>query len=122
MQKNDISPFTALVLLAALIGTFLCLKNYENIIVNWEAIIKTIEFDQNFLLILGASLLANIFIISMATDRVLGYKKQGSRLRSIKKDKEPKFAIILKSLITILISFILIDVFKDYGILNSNHS
>ena len=119
MQKNDISPFTALVLLAALIGTFLCLKNYENIIVNWEAIIKTIEFDQNFLLILGASLLANIFIISMATDRVLGYKKQGSRLRSIKKDKEPKFAIILKSLITILISFILIDVFKDYGILNS---
>ena len=56
----------------------------------------------------------------MVTDRVLGYKKQGSRLRSIKSDKEPKFAIILKTLISILIGFVLMDVFKNYAITNSN--
>ena len=120
MQKSDISPVTALMLLTALIGTFLCLKDYDNIIVNWEAVISAVELDQNFLLILSASLLANIFIISMVTDRVLGYKKQGSRLRSIKSDKEPKFAIILKTLISILIGFVLMDVFKNYAITNSN--
>lgn len=119
MQKNDISLGTALILLAVIFGAFLCLKSYEAIMVNWEAIIKTVELDQNFLLILISSLLANIFVITLVTDRAFGYKKQGSRLRSIKKDKEPKFSIILKSLISILIGFILIDTIKSYAILNS---
>lgn len=119
MQKNDFSLGTALILLAVIFGAFLCLKNYETIIANWEAIIRTAELDQNFLLILISSLLANIFVISLVADRALGYKKQGSRLRSIKKDKEPKSSIILKSLISILIGFILIDTIKSYAILNS---
>lgn len=119
MQKNDISLGTALILLAVIFGAFLCLKNYETIIANWEAIIRTVELDQNFSLILISSLLANIFVISLVTDRALGYKKQGSRLRSIKRDKEPKSTIILKSLISILIGFILIDTIKSYAILNS---
>lgn len=119
MQKNDISLGTALILLAVIFGAFLCLKNYETIIENWEAIIRTVELDQNFLLILISSLLANIFVISLVTDRALGYKKQGSRLRSIKKDKEPKSSIILKSVISIIIGFVLIDTIKSYAILNS---
>jgi len=119
MQKNDISPLTAVILLAVLIGTFLCLKNYENIIVNWDTVVKVIELERNFLLILSVSLLANIFIISMVTERALGYKKQGSRLRSIKSDKEPKYSIVLKSLIAILFGFVLTDVFQSYAASNS---
>ena len=119
MQKNDISLGTALILLVVMLGAFLCLKNYETIMVNWEAIIKTVELDQTFLLILISSLLANIFVVSLVADRALGYKKQGSRLRSIKKDKEPKSSIILKSVISIIIGFVLIDTIKTYAILNS---
>jgi hypothetical protein len=120
MQKNDISPITALLLLGLVVAAFLGLKSYEAIISNWPIIKSSVESNQDFLLFLISSFIVNIFVLNLITGRALGFKKQGSRLRSIKNNKGPKNIVLLKIVVSPLISYCFMNSVHEYGLLNSH--
>ena len=87
MQKNDISPLMAIGLLVCFLLMLFGLSNYQFISLNWSLIQKAFQTTQGFLLIVLSSFATNTLIVMLILERLFGYKKQGSRLRSIKKDK-----------------------------------
>jgi hypothetical protein len=102
-NNNDISPFVALILLFIVIVGLLGIQKYDFVIGNWESIYKAILLCQNSLLYFVISLLFNVYIISMVVERSIGYKKQGSKLRSIKNQKNNFKSISLRAVVSGLI-------------------
>ena len=100
-SNNDISPFIAMALLLLVLLGLLGLHNYEFVIGNWDKIKSAIYRSQDALLLFIISMLLNIYIISMVIERSLGYKKQGSKLRSIKNEKINYKNLALKSLLSV---------------------
>lgn len=86
-NNNDVSPFIALVILALVLAGLFGLQNYSFVISNFDAIKIAILKSQNPLMLLGMSIILNLYVITMVAERSLGYKKQGSKLRSIKNEK-----------------------------------
>ncbi len=88
MKKDNVPPIVAI---CFLIPVFLMLfgfnQNGDEIPFNWSGLQKTFEITRTFLLIALSSLTTNILLMTLIFDRVLGYKKQGSRLRSLRKEK-----------------------------------
>lgn len=100
-SNNDISPFIAMALLLLVLLGLFGLHNYEFVIGNWDKIKSAIYRSQDALLLFIISMLLNIYIISMVIERSLGYKKQGSKLRSIKNEKINYKNLALKSLLSV---------------------
>jgi hypothetical protein len=117
-QKNDVSPFIAILLIIGTGLVFLALKHFHYLEDNWNTIVWTLENSQNFLLVLGTSLVINFFVLMTVAERMLGFKKQGSRLRSIKKDKESSKGILLKLSFSLVTTFIFNNDMALFGIKN----
>lgn len=104
MQKNDISPLMAIGLLVCFLLMFFGLSNYEFISLNGSLIQKAFQTTQGFLLIVLSSFATNTLIVMLILERLFGYKKQGSRLRSIKKDKMSRKKVFSKVFLCLLLS------------------
>lgn len=103
MKKDDVSPLTAIGLLVLVLLILFGLSNYEAIVFYWPHLEEAFEGTQVFLLIAVSSFFVNILIITLILERILGYKKQGSRLRSIKKEKMNGKTIFSKVLFCLLL-------------------
>ncbi len=101
-SNNDVSPFIAIALLLLVTLGLFGLHKYEFVINNWDYIRSAIYKTQDALLLFTLSIFINIYIISMIAERSLGYKKQGSKLRSIKNEKINYKNLALKSLFSIV--------------------
>ena len=105
MKKDNVPPILAI---CFLIPVFLMLfgfnQNGDEISFNWSGLQKTFEITRAFLLIALSSLTTNILLITLIFDRVLGYRKQGSRLRSLRKEKINGKIIFFKILFCFLIA------------------
>ncbi len=104
MKKDDISPLAAIGLLALVLLTLFGLSHYESIVLHWIHLEKAFGETQDFLLIGLASVSANALMMTLILERVLGYKKQGSRLRSIKKEKMNGKEVFSKTLLCLLLA------------------
>ena len=89
MKNDDISPTLALGILGLVAILFLGLKNYQYFSLNWKLVLSALEANRLFIVILATSVILNMLIITMILERTIGYKKQGSRLRSLKKGHVP---------------------------------
>ena len=105
MKKDNIPPIVAI---CFLIPVFLMLfgfnQNGDEFPFDWSGLQKTFEITRTFLLIALSSLTTNVLLMTLIFDRVLGYKKQGSRLRSLRKEKINGKIIFLKTLFCFLIA------------------
>ena len=105
MKKDDISPMVALCFLIPVFLMFFRLnQNGNEISFNRFELQKTFEATRTFLLITIGSLTTNIFLATLILERLLGYKKQGSRLRSLRKEKINGKTIFLKILFCFFIA------------------
>ncbi len=114
MKKNDISPLAAIALLALVLLTLFGLSHYESIVLHWIHLEKAFEETQDFLLIGLASVSVNALMMTLILERVLGYKKQGSRLRSIKKEKMNGTEVLAKTLLCLLLAGLFWKPFELY--------
>ena len=119
MKKDDISPIAAIGLLVLVLLLFLGLNHYEAIRLHWPHLEKAFEETQIFLMIALGSLFANVFIVTLIFERVLGYRKQGSRLRSIKNDKVNEKKVFSKFLLCLLLACLLwspVETYTGHGL------
>ena len=120
MKKDDISPIAAIGLLVLVLLMFFGLSNYEDITFYWPYLQKAFEETKIFLLIGLTSFCVNALILTLILERVLGYKKQGSRLRSIKKDKVSEGRVFLRLLLSLLLACLfwnLVGAYVEHGLL-----
>ena len=104
MKKDDISPLTATSLSVFILLIFFGLNHYDFIMFNWPYLKEAFEATRTFLLITIGSLTINIFLVTLILERLLGYKKQGSRLRSLRKEKINGKIVFLKILFCFFIA------------------
>lgn len=102
-NNNDVSPFIALAIFIVVIIGMLSLYNQEFVIGNWDIIKHALLKSQNALFYLSVSLFVNFYVTCMIVERSLGYKKQGSKLRSIRKEEKNVKSFLLKASISILL-------------------
>ena len=121
MKKDNVPPIVAI---CFLIPVFLMLFGFnqsrDEIPFNLSDLQKTFEITRTFLLIALSSLTTNVLLATLIFDRVLGYKKQGSRLRSLRKEKINGKIIFLKTLFCFLIAFFFwkqIDIYTTQSVL-----
>ena len=119
MENSDISPAMALGALVITAMLFLGLQHYDFLVLNWKNILFALESSSLFLTILIGAIVFNVLVLVVLVERTFGYKKQGSRLRSLKKSP----LLIRKALGKIVLSGIVIFFFygdvKTFGLKNS---
>ena len=119
MGNSDISPAMALGALVITAMLFLGLQHYDFLVLNWKNILFALESSSLFLTILIGAIVFNVLVLVVLVERTFGYKKQGSRLRSLKKSP----LLIRKALGKIVLSGIVIFFFygdvKTFGLKNS---
>lgn len=118
-NNNDISPFIAIAALTAVMAVMLGLNNQEFIRANWESLTTAIIKSQEALLFLAISFLLNVYVICMIAGRSLGYKKQGSKLRSIKKEEINFKNMLLRSTLSVLAGLLLYKTNLNYILENT---
>lgn len=101
-SNNDISPFIAIALLLLVTLGLFGLHKYDFVVNNWDYIRSAINKTQDALLLFALSIFINLYIISMIAERSLGYKKQGSKLRSIKNEKINYKNLFFKTLFSLI--------------------
>lgn len=101
MKENDISPVLAISLLALVVFMLFGFK-YKVDFLNLAQMAQFfIENNQEALSITAISILFNLFVGFLAFERILGFKKQGSRLRNLKKERSSS-DLFKKLFITVL--------------------
>ncbi len=121
MKNEDISPAMAIVVLIGTGALFLGLKNYRFLEANWTDIMDSLEMSSLFLTVLVSTLSLNVLTISVFLERTLGYKKQGSRLRSIKRKPLRLREFFGKALLSVLTPFVFLEKAKVLAIQESQH-
>ena len=104
MKKNDISVFEAILFLILCIGVFFGIKYYKIIVANFSVIRFALESSMLFIMLYAFVLISNIILITTLLKRLLGYKKQGSRLRALKNQKKGYKNEIIKFFCAVLAS------------------
>jgi hypothetical protein len=119
MRTDDISPALALGILGFVAILFLGLQNYQYFSLNWKLVLSALEANRLFIIILSASVILNILIITMILERTIGYKKQGSRLRSLNKGQVPLKEIFGKLVTSGVIVYFFSTGISEFAIQNS---
>jgi hypothetical protein len=119
MRNDDISPALALGILGLIAVLFLGLQNYQFISLNWRYILSALESNKLFIVILAVSIIFDALIITMILERTIGYKKQGSRLRSLKKGHVPLKEIIGKLVTSGVVVYFSSTGIREFAIQNS---
>ena len=114
MQKDNIHPLVALGLLSIVLFMLFGLNHYEFVTLNWQYLEWTLEKTQVFLLIGLTSVVTNVLVATLVLERLVGYKKQGSQLRSIKKKKRDLKEMFSKGLICLLLAVLFWAQMKFY--------
>lgn len=85
IQKEDFSPVLAALLLAIVLGGLYFFESGSELIEMKNHTLGLLSlFGFSFLVALGLSIFFNLSVVLTTVGRLVGYKKQGSRLRSIK--------------------------------------
>ncbi|MAV91986.1 MAG: hypothetical protein CL676_11255 [Bdellovibrionaceae bacterium] len=119
MRNDDISPALALGILGLVAVLFLGLQNYQFISLNWRYILSALETNKLFIVTLAVSIIFDVLIITMILERTIGYKKQGSRLRSLKRGHVPLKEIIGKLVTSGVVVYFSSAGIREFAIQNS---
>lgn len=115
-ENNDISPVMALALLFVVLTALAGLKLNNDPGLTFSMIIGFVTRNQDILGISFGSILLNLFFIGIGVDRLIGYRKQGSRLRSLKNERKESKEFLIKlglTMMTGIVSYVSLNHF--YG-------
>lgn len=119
MGNSDISPAMALGALVITAMLFLGLQHYDFLALNWKSILFAVEASSLFLTIFIGATIFNILVLLVLLERTFGYKKQGSRLRSIKKSPLLIKKALGKFVLSGIVAFFYYGDVKTFGLENS---
>lgn len=119
MGNSDISPAMALGALAITAMLFLGLQHYDFLVLNWKSIVFALESSSLFLTTLIGAIVLNVLVPVVLLERTFGYKKQGSRLRSLKKSPLLIRKALGKTVLSGIVAFFLYGKAKAFGLENS---
>lgn len=118
-EQKDISIYVALSFLLVVGLTVANMINSEFVVHLWENSKPIFYRGQYFFTSIGISILINILLIVAIFERTFGYKKQGSRLRSIHGDKATsslKAVIPLGAFAYLILYLVFLSSFIDSGL------
>lgn len=119
MGNSDISPAMALGALVITAMLFLGLQHYDFLALNWKSILFALESSSLFLTTFIGATIFNVLVILVLLERTFGYKKQGSRLRSLKKSPLLIKKALGKIALSGIVTFFFYGDLKTFGLENS---
>jgi hypothetical protein len=105
-ENSDISPVMALALLLVILAALAGLKLNNDLGLTFSMISGFVTRHQDILSISFGSILLNLFFIGIGIDRLIGYRKQGSRLRSLKNERRESKEFLIKLGLTMMVGIV----------------